>query len=81
MYKNRRKSPFSALRLPQTPQHRLFHGPEDVLIPGAAAQMPGEELAQLIVRILLPALQNFHGGHNESRRAEPALDGGLVHKA
>ena len=65
---------------PQTAVHGLFHRPEDVLIAGAAAQVPGEELAQLRVRIELAALQNLHRRHDKAGGAETALNGGLVDK-
>ncbi len=51
--------------------HGLFHCPEDVLIAGAAAQVPGEELAQLRVRVELSAFQDFHSGHEKPGVQKP----------
>lgn len=35
-------------------EHRLFHGPENVLIPGTAAKVSGHHLADLIIGKFLP---------------------------
>ena len=42
--------------------------------------MPGEELAQLRVRIELSAFQDLHRRHDKAGGAEAALNGGLVDK-
>ena len=51
---------------------------QDILIPCAAAQMPGYELAKLLPRVLSSAVYKFHSGQNQTRRAEAALDGRFV---
>ena len=42
--------------------------------------MAGQELPQLLVGVLLAALQDLHCRQDEARGAEAALDGRLVHK-
>ena len=42
--------------LAQALVHGLLHGSDDILIAGAAAQMSREELAKLVIRVLLAAL-------------------------
>ena len=64
----------------QTAQHGLFHGLEDVLIPGAAAQMAGQQLAQLVVGVVHAPVQDLHRRHDKARGAEAALNGRLLHK-
>ena len=44
---------------PQTAVHGLFHCPEDVLIAGAAAQVAGDELAQLLPGVLLAGVNTY----------------------
>jgi len=71
---------FGLLGLAEAAEHRLFDGAEDVLIARAAAEVAGELLAQLVVRVLDAGVQNLGRGHDEARGAEAALNGGLVHK-
>ena len=61
-------------------EHRLFDGPENILVARAPAQVPGQELAQLVVRVLHARVQNLRRGQNEARRAEAALNRRLVDK-
>ena len=42
--------------------------------------MAGQQLAQLVVGVVLAAFQNLHGGHDEARRAEAALNGRFLDK-
>ena len=49
------------------------HGVEDLLVPGAAAEVPGERLADLVVRRVRDAPEEIGRGDDEARRAEAAL--------
>lgn len=60
--------------------HGPLHGVEDVLIAGAAAQVAGNELAQLVPGVGLSRAHDLHGGQDDARRTEAALDGGLLHE-
>ena len=60
--------------------HRPLHGVQNILVAGAAAQVAGDELAQLLPGVLLAGAHDLHGGHDDAGGAEAALDGGLLHK-
>ena len=64
----------------QVLSHDALHGVQDILIAGAAAQVAGDELAQLIPVVLFVGAHDLHGGHDEAGSAEAALDGGLLDK-
>ena len=49
------------------------HGVEDLLVPGAAAEVPRERLADLVVVRIWNAAEQVGRRHDEARRAEPAL--------
>ena len=49
------------------------NGVEDLLVPGAAAEVSGERLADLVVRRVGTAAQEIGRGDDEARRAEAAL--------
>ena len=51
---------------------------EDILIPCAAAEMPGYELAKLFPCVLSSAVYKFHSGQNQAWRTETALDGRFI---
>src|SRR5947209_17189907 len=53
---------------------------EDLAVPGAAADVPRERLADLRVARLGVALQERLRGHDEPRRAEAALHGTGFHE-
>ena len=66
--------------LAQALVHGLLDRADDVLVAGAAAEVAGEELAQLGIGLLLAALHDLPGAHNEAGGAEAALDGSLIDK-
>ena len=43
---------FGFLVLAEPPEHGFLDSPENILVARAAAQVPGQELAQFIVRVL-----------------------------
>src|SRR5688572_29911888 len=51
---------------------------EDLLVPGAAAEISGQRLADLVVARVGDAPQQIRRGDHETGRAEPALDGSRV---
>ena len=57
-----------------------MHCLEDLAVPGAAADVPRERLADLRVARLGVALQERLRGHDEPRRAEAALHGTGFHE-
>src|SRR3954449_988983 len=54
---------------------RVAHGPHDVLVPGAAAQVPFEALADLGVGGIGIVVEQVDRSHDHAGRAEPALQG------
>src|SRR4051794_11556216 len=52
---------------------RQAYGVEDLLVPRAAAQVPGERLADLVVGRLRDPPEQIDGGDDEARGAEAAL--------
>src|SRR6202040_1834161 len=54
-------------------QRRRAHRLDDVLVAGAAAQVRGEHVDQLVIGDLRLALQHARDQHEEARRAEAAL--------
>src|ERR1022692_4615481 len=48
-------------------------GPDDVLVAGAAADLPGQRLPDLGRRRVRVAVEQPAGGQHHARRAEPAL--------
>ena len=48
---------------------------EDLLVAGAAAEVAGERLADLVVRRARRVVEQVDGGDDQARRAEPALHG------
>ena len=78
-----RRLPFVFIPLfPRTcgPRPRPLHGVQNILVAGAAAQVAGDELAQLLPGVLLAGAHDLHGGHDDAGGAEAALDGGLLDK-
>ena len=57
---------------------RRLHGAHDVLVAGAAAQVAFQAVADLLGRGIGRVLQQFVGGEDHPRRAEPALQAVLV---
>lgn len=57
----------------QPAKHSLLHRTKDIFISRASAQMPGHQLADLIIREFSLCLQNFYRAHDKSRAAESAL--------
>ncbi len=53
---------------------RLVDGVEDLLVPGAAAEVARQRLADLVVARIRDAAQEVGRGDDEAGRAEPALD-------
>lgn len=47
--------------------YRPLHGVQNVLIAGAAAQVAGDKLAQLLPGVLLAGAHDLHGGHDGCR--------------
>ena len=64
----------------QPPVHGRFHSPKNVFIAGTAAQVPGKEFSQFLIRIFLTAFQNLHRRQNKAGRTKSALDRRFVHK-
>src|SRR5882724_2613094 len=60
---------------------RVLHGLDDVDVPGAAAQVPRDRLADLLLARVLVALQQRARGHQHARRAESALQTVLLGEA
>src|SRR5947208_86816 len=54
------------------------HGVDDVLIPGAAAQIAFDAMADLGVRGRRVPLEQLLGRHDHARRAESALESMLI---
>ena len=48
-------------------EHRLLDGAEDVLIARAAAEMAGEQLAQLVVGVFLAGVDDLGRRQDEAR--------------
>ena len=65
----------------QTFVHGLFDGAEDVLVARAAAEVTGEQFAQLGIGIELSRVEDLCSGHDESGCAEAALDSGLINES
>ena len=65
-------------RLRHRARRRGAHGVEDLRVPGAAAEVAGERLADLVVRRMRAAPQEVGGRDDEPRRAEAALHGARV---
>src|SRR4026207_291814 len=59
----------------------VLHRFHDVQIPGAAAQVAGDRLADLLLARVLVALEKRAAGHQHARRAEAALQRVLLGKA
>ena len=66
--------------LPQPSQHGLLHRAEDIFISRAAAQVAGQELADLVIGIFLSGLQKLRCAHDKARGTESALDSGLINE-
>lgn len=66
--------------LPKPSQHGLLHRAEDIFISGTAAQMTGQQFADLVIGIFLSGLQKFRCAHDKARGTESALDSGLINK-
>src|SRR5438309_25479 len=54
---------------------------DDVLVSGAAAEIPFQGMADFRISRIRVALEELVGGHNHARRAEPALKAVLFPKA
>jgi len=59
---------------------RGLHGPEDVHIPGAAAEMTAERRDDFLASGLRRPFEQTAGGQQHARRAEPALQSVLLVK-
>ena len=56
----------------------LLNGTQNVLITGAAAQVTGQQLTQLVVGVLLAGLDDLDSGHDEAGGAETTLDSSFL---
>src|SRR5215467_5991304 len=61
------------LLLRRHPLGGVLDGLDDVVVTGAAAEIALEPVADLVLRRARIALEKLGGGHDHSRRAEPAL--------
>src|SRR5262249_31478259 len=64
----------SARGLPTHLGGRAAHGLYDVLVAGAAAEIGREKIENVVIREVGIGLQRVHRQHEETRRAEPALE-------
>src|SRR5262245_19174643 len=60
---------------------RVLDGADDVVVAGAAAQVPLELMPDVGLARALVALQDLVGGHDHARGAEPALEPVLLPEA
>src|SRR5712691_1990921 len=60
---------------------RVLHGLDDIDVAGAAAQVPRDRLADLLLARVLVALEERAGGHQHPRRTESALQAVLLVEA
>src|SRR6267142_1872135 len=57
---------------------RVLHGLDDIHVPGTAAQISGDGLADLQLARILVALEQCARGHEHARGAESALQAVLL---
>src|SRR5262245_12342095 len=60
---------------------RVLHGPDDVDVAGAAAEVSGDGFADFLLARVLVALEQCRAGHHHARRAEPTLQRVLLGEA
>src|SRR5690242_8388694 len=60
---------------------RVLHGLDDIDVARAAAQVPGDRLADFLLAGILVALEERARGHEHARRAESALQAVLLGEA